>query len=1015
MIVFTTNWKNLLFYSVGALALSITQGAFAQDTKTQGNGVEEVVVTASRVDRQGFVAPTPTSVLGQAEMQARPPQAIMNLINEIPAFRPSNSQNSRAAYDSSGLLSPDLRGLGSRRTLVLVDRNRFVPAASNGTLDLNLIPTNMIERAEVVTGGASAAWGSDAVAGIVNLSTKKHFEGVEGQVSWGQTQIGDNAQWQGNLTVGGKFNGDKGHVVMGLEYGHADGIKDIYSRDWGKQEWGTVTYPTGAARGSDPTRIVTTFVRNLQNGTYGGIVQGQVLPNGTVQAASTTESILKSYLNANGYNFAANQNISFAPGGALVPQNLGQVFGTSTVGGGFPLETGGRLLWMSPALKRYTGMINVEYEVAPRVTATMQLNVGKSEIYFTTATRRDINQYVTNARPAGTPADQFVDRSVQPAPSGVLPVDFLLIQRDNAYLPSPLRAAMTANNMDAFYMGRTEFDLGNVQAHSYTAVFRGAFGLNGDFDALGKTWKWNVNSELGQNEFNNAYSNMASESRWNKSYDAVIGPTGTPICRVNLPGSNNPDPACVPYNPFGYNSAQNLADVKKYMMGTMYWDTVYQQEFAEANISGEPFSTWAGPVSVAAGASYRRDKVTQTSDAVSQANDWDNVNPQPFAGEYNTKEIYGETVVPLLKDMRFFKSVDFNGAMRRTDYSTSGAVTTWKTGLTWEVTDELRFRGALSRDIRAPNVLELSGVSTTVTNFTNRYTLLNSGTLYITNRGNPDLRPEVARSLTGGFVIEPRAIPRFRVSVDYYKISVKDAISAFGTQDIIDRCKIEADAGAPGFFCSKLDSNHQYNANFQVYAINNSPLNLVRQQAEGIDIEAQYSLRAGPGNLSLRAFATRSMNLKNYDVTSATQYSGYLGGPAPGFEGLGGTPKWVGTLNSTYSIGRAVLSLQTRYLSSAHVSTAPLATRLMGPDNPAYNPANPNTINVNLVSQRVYFTLSGTYDIIPKTADGRKLQAYFVIDNLLDKDPPNYAGIGNGNQFYDAYGRAFKVGFRFGL
>jgi outer membrane receptor protein involved in Fe transport len=1013
MIAFKAHGKSFLFYSVGALALSTAQGAFA--AQAEGDPLQEVVVTASRVERQGFVAPSPTSVLGQQEMAARPPQSVMNLINEIPAFRPSNSQNSRAAFDSSGLLSPDLRGLGNRRTLVLVDRSRFVPAAGNGTLDLNLIPTNMIERADVVTGGASAAWGSDAVSGVVNLLTKKRFEGLEGQVSWGETQVGDNAQLQGNMTVGGKFNDDRGHIVMGVEYGKANGIRDIYSRDWGKQEWGTVTYPTGAARGGDPTRIVTTQVRNLQNGTYGGVIQGQVLANGTVQAAATTQALFKSFLNANGYNFGPNQNVSFGDGGVLAPQELGRVFGTSTVGGGFALQTGGRQLWMSPELKRYTGMINIEYELTPHITATMQLNAGKSNIYFQTATRRDINQYPTNARPAGLPADQLVVRNVQPAPSGVLPADFLLIRRDNAYLPAPIRAAMVANNMDAFYMGRTEFDLGNVEAHSYTAVYRGAWGLNGDFNAIGTSWKWNVTGELGQTEFSNAYGNMASETRWNRSNDSVIGPAGTPICRVNLPGSATPDAACAPYNPFGFNSGPNLAAARKYMMGTMFWDAKYSQEFAEANISGEPFSTWSGPVSVAVGASYRKDKVTQVSDVGSQANDWDNVNPQPYAGSYNTKEIYGETVIPLIKDVPFFKSVDFNGAARRTDYSTSGPVTTWKTGLTWQVSDQFRFRGAISRDIRAPNILELSGVSTTVTNFTNRYTLLNSGTLYITNRGNPDLKPERAKSLTAGFVVEPHVIPRFRFSVDYYKISVKDAISVFSTQDIVDRCKIEADAGAPGFFCSKLDSNKQFNSNLQVFAINNSPLNLVRQEAEGVDFEAQYSLRLGPGNLNLRAFATRSMNLKNYDVTSATQYSGYLGGPAAGFEGLGGTPKWVGTLNSTYTMGRAMLSLQTRYLSSAHVSTAPLATRLIGPDNKDYNPANPNTISANLVSQRVYFTLSGSYDIIPKTADGRKLQAYFVIDNLLDKDPPNYAGIGNGNQFYDAYGRAFKVGFRFGL
>jgi outer membrane receptor protein involved in Fe transport len=309
----------------------------------------------------------------------------------------------------------------------------------------------------------------------------------------------------------------------------------------------------------------------------------------------------------------------------------------------------------------------------------------------------------------------------------------------------------------------------------------------------------------------------------------------------------------------------------------MFWTTVYQQQFYEANISGEPFSTWAGPVSVAAGASYRKDSVSQVSDALSQANDWDNTNPKPYSGSYNTKEIYGETVIPLIKDLPFFKSVEFNGAARRTDYSTSGAVTTWKTGMTWQVNDDLRFRGAISRDIRAPNVLELSGAQTVVTSFTNRYTLLNSGTLYINTSGNPDLKPERAKSLSAGFVVEPRAVPRFRMSVDYYKIQVQDAISVFSTQDIVDRCKIEADAGAPGFFCNKLQSNGQYNANLQVYSITNSPLNLVRQEAEGIDFEAQYSLPVGPGNLTLRAFATRSLNLKNYDVTSATQYAGYLG------------------------------------------------------------------------------------------------------------------------------------------
>lgn len=1001
------NRKALLFYSVGACALAFVQGAAAQAPGDAS--LDEVVVTASRVERQGFVAPTPTSVIGQQEMIARPPQNIINTINEVPAFRPTNQQNSRAAFAGSGQVSPDLRGLGNRRTLVLVDSNRFVPAGANGVLDLNLIPTNMIERTEVVTGGASAAWGSDAVSGVVNLVTKRRFEGVDGLLSWGQTEVGDNAQLQGQLTVGGKFHGDRGHIVAGVEYGKANGIKDIFSRKWGREEWGTVIYPAGVNRGSDPERLVTRAVRNNQNGTYGGNIQGAVLANGTVQPSAITQQIFKNYLNANGFNFSPTQLVSFGPGATIVPQNLGQQFGTSTIGGAFPLESGARLLWMSPELERYIGMINVDYQITPRINFNMQLNAGKSEMFFQTATRRDVNQYVTNARPPGVPADQLVVRTVQPQ-NGAIPLDYLLIQRDNAYLPAPIRAAMQANNIDAFYMGKTEFDLGNQNASSSNTLFRGAWGLDGDFDLGGKTWKWNVKTEIGKNEFANSWSNAAIESRWRKAQDSVIGPNGTPICRVNLPGSATPDSACAPYNPFGYNPEQALA-ARQYIMGNMMWTSAYKQEFAEANLSGEPISTWAGPVSIAVGASYRKDSIKQVADAVSQANDFDNVNPKSFAGSYNTKEIYGETVIPLLKDQPFFQSVEFNGAVRRTDYSTSGAVTTWKTGLTWAVNEELRFRGAISRDIRAPNLLELYGVSTTPLGVVNPYTRINSGTIVQTTSGNPDLQPERAKSLTAGFVVEPRFIPRFRMSVDYYKISVKDAISTFTAQAVVDRCKIEADAGAPGFFCSQLDTNRQFNTSLQFFGVNILPQNLVRQEAEGIDFEAQYSLPVGPGNLAFRGFATRSMNLKNYDVTAATQYSGYLGSV---LDGIGGTPKWVATLNTTYTWWKAMLSLQTRYLSSAHVSTAPLATRLIGPDDPNYNPALPNTINVNKVKQRVYFTLSGTFDIV-KSDDGRKLQAFFLVNNLLDKDPPNYAGIGNGNQFYDAFGRTYRVGFRFGL
>jgi outer membrane receptor protein involved in Fe transport len=970
--------KSTLLCTVGLIGLAA--GAQAQD-------LDEVVVTASRVERQGFTAPTPTTILGAQEMAARPPQSAVNLVNEIPAFRPSVTQISRPAFQGSGPVSADLRGLGNRRTLTLVDGNRFVPAAANGTVDLNLIPTNMIERAEVVTGGASAAWGSDAVSGVVNFITKKRFEGLDGQVTWGQTKYGDNQQYQANLTAGAAFNEGKGHIVVGVEYGYAGGVKDTYARPWGRNEVGTVTYPATANRGGDPSRLVSPNVRNLQNGTFGGVIQG---------AAAAT---IKNYLNANGYAFGPNQDISFGTGGALVPFERGRVFGTSTIGGGVPGESGGRLLWLAPELERYIGMANIEYEITPKVTFNLQLNAGRSRVYFQTASRRDVNQPALSPRPAGIPASQFAVQTPVPV-NGIVPVDYLLIHRDNAFLPAPIRAAMTANNINNFYMGRTEFDLGMANGDASNEIFRGVAGLAGEF---GNNWKWSVSWEMGRNQYYQPWTNESVESRWQKSQDAVLNAAGQPVCRVNQVTVT--DSACVPYNPFGYNAAANEG-ARNYMMGTLIQDTTYKQQYGEANLSGEPFSTWAGPVSLALGASWREDKARQKSDPISQATDFDNQSPKAYAGSYSAKEVYGEVVVPLIKDRQFFQSVEFNGAARRTDYSTSGAVTTWKAGATWQVNDQLRFRGAISRDIRAPNLLELYGIATAVSNVTNPYTRVSSGTIQQITGGNPALQPERALSKTMGVVFEPTFIPRFRASIDYYKIKITDAIATYTQQKTVDNCKIEADAGAPGFFCSQLNTNGQYNSNFLIFGLNTIPFNLVKQTAEGIDFEAQYSMPLFGGNLDLRGFATYSTDLTLYDVSARTQYSGTI---EYVFNGLGGTPNWVGTLNTTYTYKKAMVSLQTRYIGGAKINT-----QFIGPDDPNYSPSLSNSVNINYVKTRLYFTLSGTYDVI-KEDSGRKLQVFGVVENLLDKDPPWQIGSGAGTngQFYDTLGRTFKLGARF--
>ena len=953
---------------VAALVFSMADTAYAQESNS---AIGEVVVTASRVQRLGFNAPSPTSVVGQQEIKLRAPLNLVNLINEIPAFRPSATTTTRSGNAGSGPVSADLRGLGNRRTLTLVDGTRFLPYNSIGVVDLNQIPTNMIERAEVVTGGASAAWGSDAVAGVVNFITKKNLRGLEADIMWGEAQAGDAQTWHASLTAGGTFNDDRGRVVMGGEYLHRGLVTDQYARDWGRAEQGTVTYPATANRGSDPSRLVLQGgVRSVQT-PFGGTIIGV---NADTNAANGTDVL---------------RGIGFATGGVVIPYPYGQLFGTSSISGGFYGETANRYVTMVPRLDRFAFLANVEYDITPDITGTLQANFARSDSFARGATRRDANTTSTSPNP------------------NIKPGDYILIRRNNAFLPASV-AALMDNNRNAqgvltpitqFYLARASFDLGNSEGITGTTVERIVLGLNGHF---GSSWKWNASYENGRNRFSEVKTNSI-ESRWQDAVESVRNAAGQIVCRSNAVTIANP--LCVPFNVFGNNSTADLEKAKKYIIGDRILDSLYRQQAWEANLSGEPFSTWAGPVSVAVGASYRRDSVDQRSDAVSQADDFNSQNPKPYTGAYSAKEVYGELAVPLLKDQPFFKSLELNGAARRTDYSLSGVVTTWKVGATWSINDDIRFRGAVSRDIRAPNLLELFGTITAPGSVINPFTLVGTNALIADTASNPNLLPERANSKTLGVVLEPRFIPRFRFSMDFYDITIKDAIANYTKQQIADNCGNEVrNTGKPGQFCGYLLSNNQYNANYEIFALRTIPFNLSKQTSQGVDFEAQCSLPLLGGNLDLRGFANYTADTTLYDSVGRTQYAGTITYIT---YGAGGTPTWRGTLNTAYTHGRATVQVQTRYLGPVKINPA-----LIGPDDPNYSPTRSNSVNVNRIKSRVYFNLSATYDIV--NTDKRKVQLYGTIENLLNKDPPWQGGFGAGTngQFYDGIGRFFNFGMR---
>jgi iron complex outermembrane receptor protein len=892
--------------------------------------VEQITVTASRIARDGFTAPTPTTVLSSVDIEARAANNVTELINEIPAFRPSQTPAAAARGGStSGGSFLDLRGLNGQgpsaiaRTLVLVDGRRFVTSNIKGQVDLNLIPSSLIERAEVVTGGASAAWGSDAVAGVVNLLLKSDLEGFHTHVGYGQAEEGDYEEIAASFALGTRFASDRGHVLLGAEYVDNKGIPDSFvSRDWGRQAWGTVTLPANRPAGL-PSRIVAPDVRISDRMTPGGIIVGGPLDN---------------------IEFLGGEQTRVFQPGAIVGGN--QMIGGGNEGIYF---TGGSNL-VNP-IERYAVLGRVTYDLTDSLSAFVEVSRGESEFHGWSASRRDDGN--------------------------------LTIQRDNAFLPESIRQQMETLNLQTITIGRIAYDdnYSNYTRYAEQATNRVVFGLDGEFAG---DWGWSFYYQWGENEFLQR-DQATITANYRAAVDAIRDANGNIICR---PGAAGADPGCVPMNIFGRNSPSDAAVA--YVTGYSIHDITTRQHVAAFDVTGSPFSTWAGPVSIATGLEYRKEEARAISDENSMLSRYDLSNYKPLSGSYFTREVFGEAVVPLLSSVPGADLLELNAAARRTDYSTSGAVTTWKAGLTYQPIDDIKFRATQSRDIRAPNISELFSQSTfSRVSVNNRFTGQGGQQVDQVTIGNVNLRPEKADTFTAGIVFQPSFIQGFRASVDYYDIEIDDVITQFGAQLLVDRCY-------EGMV--ELCSNIIFGPNQQITRVNSPQMNFNSLETSGWDIELSYALsldRIGlPGNLAVRAFGTIVNEMTTIDPGGVVDRVRQT------------VPEHSASLSVIYRLDRLTTNAQVRYLGT----TVQDAT-LIGPDDPSYSPALSNSINRNTRGRVFYLNLSGQYQLLD--GEGTRMQVYAVVNNVTDRSPPPFAGSNpTGASLYDLVGRAFKVGFR---
>jgi outer membrane receptor protein involved in Fe transport len=972
----------------------------AQTESTAGAPGEDIIVTGTRVVRDGFRAPTPTQVLTEEDIEnSSPTNNIADFVNQLPALagsiRPSNSRL-ELSNGQAGINALNLRSLGTVRTLVLVNGRRSVGSTANGIVDVNTIPQSLVQRVEVVTGGASAAYGSDAVAGVTNFILNNRFEGLKLEADVGVTERGDGFNYSGALTGGLSFADGRARLIVAAEIAHTDGIFQIspIERGWNHTGFVRIQNPAWSANATVPRFLFRTQVGQA-NSTPGGLI--------TASTGGITNRLCGTYFGQGGSINRYQYGALTQPAVVCAPTLPASTTSPSlNQGGDWRLNDTGRRIGLNPEEDRHGVFGRFSFDVTDGVTLFAEASYNRQETLFNAGpnlmTGLSIN--ATGCGTAATPAA---------APNTC-----------NAFLYNTFGPAQLAGITNVT-LATSGADLPFRGSNNRREVQRYVVGAEGSFGAFGRTARWDVYGQYGRAELHEELINIQQTVRRNNALNAVFARAGNPgnlpvgsiQCAINVDtNTTNDDPACRPLNLFGLGVSDPAAI--DYILGNPFRDQVLEQTVVGANFSFEPFATWAGDVSVAVGAEYRKEEidgfVPEEFQPVFNAdgtttNRWSVGNFRPSKGSYDVKEAYLETVVPL-----GFGLV-FNGAVRATDYSTSGYVTTWKLGATWQPIDDILIRANRSRDIRAPNLNELYQAGTSNTSTVNNSPFFpgpGPGSLtYAQNlpylgtiTGNLNLRPEKADSWSIGGVVTPRFLPGFSASVDYWRVKVKDAIDSLSADDIVNRC-FEGLAD----FCAAITPDP---ANPTRVLIARQPVNFSSILLRGLDFEAAYRMPLAGGNFSVRGLATRYI-----ENTVATGVPGFTPLNSVGTLGVGTgtqsiTPKWIYRVTAAYDTDDYTLTAVARGVGDGRydatgiecVSSCPISTNQF----PTYED--------NSIGGATYVDLNLT---VKFDAANRGDGEFFVnVTNVLDADPillPE-TGLAANTTYSDLLGRAFRFGIR---
>jgi outer membrane receptor protein involved in Fe transport len=923
--------------------------------------LEAVIVTGSRVIRTGDVSPTPLTIVDATELAATTPSNVPDALNKLPMFQGSRNQRTTggATINWPGNFL-NLRDFGINRTLILLDGRRVPYTDMSGDVDVNTLPLALMERVDVVTGGASAVYGSDAITGVVNFVLNHRFDGLKASLQAGLSNLGDAGSWKAGLVGGTDFQGGRGHAEFSYEHYRSNGIDGTPNRPFSK----LIPSELGAGTAASPYRLAL----NTRN--------TSLTPGGYIGAGALA-------------------NMFFASNGVLTPFTHGlQGNGVNEVGGdggyagqAFPGVNANP--WLVASLTSDQLFGRLDYQLTPGVEIYLQANVSQSSNYGVS----------------------FVQQK-----SGVFAID-------NAFLPASAAATLAAAGQSSFSLSRSfQNESGTISA-SYTAgnnVSAGAGGtVFGHYD-------WEAHYTYGKSVLHEKSPGVINQQRMTAALDAVQGPSGAPVCRVSLTAAGA-YPGCVPFDAFGPTSESAAAWA--YIHDDIAYKATNAMHDLGGNIHGAVFENWAGPVMLSLDIEHREVFLSNASRFSPTALvNCANLNPvtcNPALAVWNgatanfptaseaVSEGAVEVNVPLLHGLPWAQAIDFNGAARYTEYSISGAAMTWKGGLVWDVGGGLFLRGTASRDIRAPTLSNLfAPVSANYTAFTDYLTGISDQTTTST-QGNSNLKPEVARTNTFGFVYKPDWLSGFGLTADYYQISINNVITSIKGGDISSEQVCIASGGVSPYCALVIRPFPITNttpANFPTRVLSES-LNAGKLNTHGIDAEAEYSFDLArmddslQGMMGLRMLVAYQPSLQSVSPVPNAPVINQAG--AEGGSGISVASGRV-TLNMSYASGPLTVSAQERWHSSERQDP------------------NPTVIYADRAVPQIFYTdLTVSYDFgLDRQNSDPDVVGFLTIENFFDRQPDIYiAQTRTGAQGYtypapfdeDVVGRFFTAGIRLRL